>query len=324
MSADPTRNVANAGASSAADADVCHPFNEITRCSDNTHEPMPGSSKPGDAYVLLEHGDHWGHDILDGEAFGPELTSRLKQLPGLYLIRRVGRAGHGHKDDRIVYLVFCREQVVEMTTVSGPEDILAFDMSGPGKNASRGAVAIDDPVLLICTHAKRDMCCALKGRPMAKALTEAFPDNPHIWESSHTKGHRFAPSMVLFPWAYSFGRLNIEAAKTLVTQSLTGEMFLPGNRGRGIYSARGQVAELAVAAKLSAEGYSLKNGELTVDDSGDGSVRLGLAFGTLDQRTFEVELEKQEVQGVISSCGDAPKTGSAWVATRITELTSNS
>lgn len=321
MSADPTMNGSNSAAVLGEEGvPSCHPFNEIERCSDNTHEPLPGSSKPGDAYVLLEHGDHWGNDILDGEAFGPELTAKLKKLPGLYLIRRVGRAGHGHKERRIAYLVFCHEQVIEMAYVNGPEDVLDFDMSGPGRNADRGAVAIDKAVLLICTHAKRDMCCALKGRPMAKALTEAFPDNPHIWESSHTKGHRFAPSMVLFPWSYSFGRLNIEAAKSLVNHSLSGEMFLPGNRGRGIYSPRGQVAELAVAGMLSAEGNALPNGFLSVDDSGD-SVRVAApALGTLPERLFDVELEQQEVDDIVASCGDAPKVGKVWVATRITEV----
>lgn len=321
MSADPTVNGANSESHLGGDSMAsCHPFNEIERCSDNTQEPMPGSSKPGDAYVLLEHGDHWGNDILDGEAFGPELTAKLKELPGLYLIRRVGRAGHGYKERRIAYLVFCREQVIEMATVTGPEDVLNFDMSGPGRNADRGAVAIEQPVLLICTHAKRDMCCALKGRPMAKALTEAFPDNPHIWESSHTKGHRFAPSMVLFPWSYSFGRLNIEAAKAMVNHSVAGEMFLPGNRGRGIYSARGQVAELAVAGRLSAEGHTPRNGSLSVYDTGDNVRVVVPEFGALPERLFEVELEQQEVEGIISSCGDAPKTGTVWVATRVTQL----
>lgn len=295
----------------------CHPFNEITRCSEVEGEPLPGSAKPGSTYVLLEHGDHWGHDILDGEAFGEELTAKLSTLPGLYLIRKVGREGHGKKEQCVAYLVFCEDNVVEQLYVSGPEDLLTLDLTGPGRNHNRGAKPVDDPVLLVCTHAKRDMCCALKGRPMAKALTEAYPD-AHIWESSHTKGHRFAPSMVLFPSGYSFGRLNVEAAKSMFEAATRGEMFLPGNRGRCTYSARGQVAELAVFQQCAERRIPL-TGASKVEDSGDGPVAVTIN-DTGVERLFSVELERREVPGVVSSCGDQPKTGKVWVATSVEEL----
>lgn len=305
---------------------VCHPFNEITRCSEVVGEPLEGSAKPGSTYVLLEHGDHWGHDILDGEAFGEELTAKLATLPGLYLIRKVGREGRGKKEQCIAYLVFCEENVVEQLTVSGPEDLLTLDLAGPGLNSHRGAVRIDEPVLLVCTHAKRDMCCALKGRPMAKALTEAYPE-AHIWESSHTKGHRFAPSMVLFPSGYSYGRLNEKAAQSLFEAARRGEVFLPGNRGRSIYSARGQVAELAVLNELggvAAFGTQLAPrtpliGQTRVEEAASGDVHVVLSEGDAE-RVFAVELEQREVDGVISSCGDEPKTGKVWVATAVTEV----
>ena len=37
----------------------------------------------------------------------------------------------------------------------------------------------------------------------------------------------------------------------------------------------------------------------------------------VDGRRWAVELEKKEVTGVISSCGDAPKTSALWVASAI-------
>ncbi|WP_350354626.1 hypothetical protein [Corynebacterium aquatimens] len=37
-------------------------------------------------------------------------------------------------------------------------------------------------------------------------------------------------------------------------------------------------------------------------------------------RAFTVHLVKHEVDGVVSSCGDAPSTGAAWVVHSVEEL----
>ena len=71
--------------------------------------------------------------------------------------------------------------------------------------------------------------------------------------------------MLLMPWGYSYGRLNSAAAIDMLKHATRGEMFLPGNRGRGCFDAPGQVAELVVADRvISAEG-SLDVGTLRVD-----------------------------------------------------------
>ena len=55
------------------------------------------------------------------------------------------------------------------------------------------------------------------------------------------------------------------AAIDMLKHATRGEMFLPGNRGRGCFDAPGQVAELVVADRvISAEG-SLDVGTLRVD-----------------------------------------------------------
>lgn len=245
--------------------------------------------------------------MLDGGTFGAELTAELKaHLKGradLQLIRRPGRAGRAEGPRRL-YLVFADEGVAEQLVVAGPEAILQLDLGGPGRN---GAEPVGHPLVLVCTHGKRDVCCALKGRPLAAELVERYPGEV-VWESSHTKGHRFAPSLLLMPWGYSFGRLNPSAATALVDAALAGEYFLPGNRGRGLYDPVGQVAELAVATSLTEAGETLRFGDLAAD---------GDVVTHTDGRRWTVAMKKQEVTGVVSSCGDAPKTGTSWVAEQI-------
>jgi hypothetical protein len=123
-------------------------------------------------------------------------------------------------------------------------------------------VRVDHPLLLVCTHGKRDMCCAVKGRPLAGGLHRAYPEI--AWESSHTKGHRFAPSMILLPWNYSFGTLDLPGASAMLDDVLAGRLPVTGNRGRGTLDSRAQVAELAVAAVLAEAGDPAAPGELQV------------------------------------------------------------
>ena len=276
-----------------------------TLCSDIQVEPLAGSSRVGKTYMLLEHSGPWSHDILDGGTFDPELTARLKTLDcGLFLIRKPGRGGRRPKQTRVLYLVFCEQAVVQCYHIASLEEVFRFDLSAPNPNWP----VVKEPVLLICTHAKRDRCCAIKGRPIAEALVQEFPDAP-IWECSHTKGHRFAPSSLLFPWGYFYGRLNIIASKDLYRYAVAGELFVAGLRGRGIYNVKGQVAEVAVATLLASRGELVALGALTVVD--DAVVR------HQDGRSWTVEVKQQEVAGIVASCGDAEKTGKVWVVEKI-------
>jgi len=281
---------------------------DALRCSDVTAEPLPGSAKQERVYVILEWPHGWSRDVLDGGVFGEELTARLKAKlgkdAGLQLIRHPGRDGRRITRHHL-FLVFAEEARVEKLLVDGPEAILDLDLTGPGRN---DAERVDAPLILVCTHGKRDVCCALKGRPLAAALSERHPGTV-VWETSHTKGHRFAPSVLVMPWGYSYGRLNEQAGDALVRAALKGEYFHPGNRGRGLHGPRGQVAEVAVAKQLLTDGETLHFGDLQVTEGDTVTVT------HTDGRTWDVDLEERDVDGVISSCGDAPKTGRVWVAT---------
>lgn len=285
---------------------------EPARCSDVTGEPLPGSAKQQRVYVILEWPHGWSRDILDGGVFGEDLTARLKAKlgddVGLQLIRQSGREGRSVEKHHL-YLVFVDEARMELLMVDAPEAILDLDLTGPDLN---DAERVDDPLVLVCTHGKRDVCCALKGRPFAAELAERHPGKV-VWETSHTKGHRFAPSILLMPWGYSYGRLNGEAGDSLVKAAKLGEYFHPGNRGRGLYGQRGQVAELAVAGVLSGAREPLFFGNLRVlEESETGAVVIHA-----DGRSWHVMVEQREVEGVISSCGDEPKAGTVWVATNV-------
>ncbi len=59
--------------------------------------------------------------------------------------------------------------------------------------------------VLVCTHGARDTCCGSLGTRLSTALP-GLGAGVRVWRTSHTGGHRFAPTAVLLPegtvWAY--------------------------------------------------------------------------------------------------------------------------
>ncbi|GAB3087451.1 sucrase ferredoxin [Corynebacterium aquatimens] len=286
-------------------------------CSDVEVEPLPGTAKKARFYVLFEWPGPWSRDVLDGGTFGEELSAKLKAHMDAHgaafqLIRHPTREGRAITRHR-VYLVFPELGITEGLFVDKPEALLDLDLTGPGKNRAQTRMA---PLVLVCTHAKRDRCCAIKGRPLVKELDKRYPfasTGEVVWESSHVKGHRFAAAMLLMPWGYSFGRMNLEATEAMIAAAMRGQMFVPGNRGNGLLPAPAQVAELAVAQHLQLAGEDVAYGQLSLVscEQGDGKATVVMRCGATG-RKFELFLSTKPAHGVISSCGGVPKEATYW------------
>lgn len=300
------------------------------RCSDIAPEPLPGSAKQASIYVIFEWPHAWSKDVLDGGTFGPELTAKLKAHldeagATLQLIRHPTREGRNIEDHHL-YVVFAEQATIEVLHVDGPEAILDLDLSAPLRC---GGVQRTRPLALVCTHAKRDACCAIKGRPIVTELEKRYPFSERgdvVWETSHTKGHRFAPSTLLMPWGYSFGRMNLEATISMVEAAHRGQFFVPGNRGRGTLAPYAQVAEIAVARQLTQSGASVAYGQLrivdedVVEDAGVATVTVEDTAEGAERQRYQVMLSVRTVAGIIPSCGKEPESGPVWDVASITAL----
>ena len=86
------------------------------------------------------------------------------------------------------------------------------DEPGLGASAEPAGAAVVD--VLICTHGRRDICCGGRGTELFRAASAApaggpSPTTPAVrwWRTSHTGGHRFAPTVLVLPsatlWAYA-------------------------------------------------------------------------------------------------------------------------
>ena len=82
----------------------------------------------------------------------------------------------------------------------------------------------DDLVVLVCCHGKKDPCCAVEGRVVARVLDDAVPGA--VWETTHLGGDRFAGNIALLPEGSMYGRLDGTSAPDVVIGHLDGEVDL--------------------------------------------------------------------------------------------------
>lgn len=212
-------------------------------------EPLAGTSAVARSWLAVEQPGPWGRDALSASHLDDGVARELTTLSAgsgvrVVLIRRPGSHPDRHRPvPRAVYLAHTApgRTWLERTTVTDPKELLDLDFAkaGAGTPGLLGT-PVSERLLLVCTNGRRDVCCALRGRPVAAAL--AATHGERVWECTHLGGHRFAPTAVLLPTGYSYGRLTTGVAERL----LTGGPVWANNRGRSTWAAPGQVAELAV------------------------------------------------------------------------------
>lgn len=237
-----------------------------SRVHDAADTPAAGTAPPSRFFLALEQDGPWGRvaatqSRLD-PALGRLLDERCAGAQGrLALVRRPGpHPDSPSASSRHVFLAYTgRRPWLLAGRVADPAALLQLDLAALGAGDRARALATlpglreHPPVLLLCTNGRRDLCCATRGRPLALAAAAAFPDR--VWESSHTGGHRFAPTGVLLPQGRYLGRLDLALAGAALRAADRGELptALAGSghdRGACRLTAPEQVAEATVRARI--------------------------------------------------------------------------
>jgi hypothetical protein len=162
------------------------------------------------------------------------------------------------------------------------------------------------PVLLVCTNGRRDVCCAVRGRPVAVEAAAARPGR--VWEASHTGGHRFAPTGVLLPHGATLARLDTALATTVLDEADHGRLPAAAlgarhDRGRSSLDPDAQAAESHVRAEHAVTDLAaLVTEPLPDGDEGRYAVR------HRDGRAWVVEVRRQEAGTLPESCAKLPVT----------------
>ena len=207
-------------------------------------EPLAGSAPFARAWLVVEHPGPWGRQALTDsglpEAVVQHISEAEAQSPLRFLAarridhdRRHGESSHSRR----VWLAHCdpRSGETHTVTIDDLQQILEWDLIAltAGRFPEVGE-RLNEPVEFICTHSKRDSCCAVLGRERTAQVPSTLYDR--VWECSHLGGHRFAATSVFLPSGRVYGRLpRLDSAhgahtKELIEpdpQHLRGSSYLP-------------------------------------------------------------------------------------------------
>jgi hypothetical protein len=207
---------------------------------------MFGTASTVRSWLLIEQPGPWGRFALAGgrlpDGLGEELRMRSAYSGvRVLLIRRPGRSAEGPAR-AFAIRSGPEEPWIQRVELSRVEDVLEVDLDrlGRGERSDAG-IPHRGAVFLVCTHGRHDPCCAERGRPLAEALSSAFPEE--TWESSHFGGDRFAGNLVVFPHGFYFGRVRPEGSEALARTYLDGRLDLERLRGRSCRPMPVQAAE---------------------------------------------------------------------------------
>ncbi|HEX2044254.1 MAG TPA: sucrase ferredoxin [Gaiellaceae bacterium] len=213
-------------------------------------EPLAATASRIDHWILVEYRGLWDRDVLGGSLLSSEVKTHLRgQLRALgdarlLFLKKPERRSYGRRQLFFGTSAPGRERFFQLE-FDRHDDLVGLDLAAALSGAETPGVPLEHPLFVVCTHGKRDRCCAKYGRPLYDALRRET-ESEWVWQSTHVGGDRFAGNVVVFPAGLYFGRVGREDVRPLLHEHAAGNVLLERYRGRSAYSFAVQAAEHAV------------------------------------------------------------------------------
>jgi hypothetical protein len=221
-------------------------------------EKSYGTASVGVVWLLIEYPHAWGPRALEDSALSPAVKRHLRRavraIPrARVLFIKQGRAPHGRP---ALFVARSRENAPEIARfeLDSYEQLLGMDIAAVAAGDSTGAFITREPLFLICTHGRRDKCCAKYGYSLYKSLREEF--GASVWQSSHVGGDRFAANLVCFPHGLFYAHVTREGGRAIAGEYTEGHLVLEGYRGRACYGYAVQAAEFFIRRESGLRGLA--------------------------------------------------------------------
>jgi hypothetical protein len=252
-------------------------------------ETVHGSAPPNCvAWLAVEHPGPWPAYGLPDDV-PAEVAELLAGLPAhrirTQLIRRPAarRATPPHRVFVAHSGLGTSDPWIRTAELADLRELLTLDPAAVARGERPAAFAEHrEPVVLVCTHGKREVCCAEFGRPTVRALHREF--GAPVWETTHVGGDRYAANVVTLPWAAYHGLVTEDIAGRIGATVLRGAVDLAHYRGRAGLPRPVQAAEHYVRHRTGVVAADAVTA-LGHEDLGDGRARVELAVGA---RRFRV------------------------------------
>jgi len=282
-------------------------------------EPLRGTAVSGTSlWVVLELSGAWGPKGLEDSGLPESVVSHLSRFVSqdkrarVQLIRRPDRANVGFT----LYLANSTPGGGALLRRSFPriEELLLVDLTSWASGASpTGFDPVNEPLYLVCTHGKRDRCCAQRGLPVFAAIAREV--GPEAWQTTHLGGHRFAATLLVLPSGICYGRVEADEAQALCAAHARNELYnIARLRGRTSYGGPAQAAEALLREQL--DDLQLDSLELLGSEHAMGGERVRFRHVPSDV-THEVWVTREALPAFPQSCGASPKPVERYVPLRL-------
>ncbi|HEX8650087.1 MAG TPA: sucrase ferredoxin [Pyrinomonadaceae bacterium] len=234
---------------------MSQPFFYCSELSRRHAEKTFGTASTGEVWLLIEYPYWWGakafHESGLSTAVKAHLNKALKTIPRsrLLFIKQDRVRGRELK----IFLVRSSEthpSAVQLT-VKDYYELLDVDFASAIRSPQNETI-LRSPLYLICTHGRRDKCCAKFGYPLYKALRKEMGEG--VWQSSHVGGDRFAANLICFPHGLFYAHVTEESARTIIDEYNRRRLVLDKYRGRACYSHPAQAADFFIRRETGIAG----------------------------------------------------------------------
>ena len=211
-----------------------------------SHESLTATASRIDNWIVLEYRALWDRDVLGASRFTPELKAHLREqlhalAPArLLFVKKPERRAYGRRHVWVVEGGGRALLPARGRPPGGPPGLRL--RRGPRRRAP--GMPVNHPLLVVCTHGKRDRCCAKNGGPLHDALRHET-ESSWVWQSTHVGGDRFAGNVVMLPHGLYYGRVEPDVQELLEAHA-SGRIDMEHYRGRAAHSFPVQAAEHAI------------------------------------------------------------------------------
>lgn len=258
------------------------------RCSRvaRANDYLPGgTAAAAAAVVLVETPLPWPHDIGSHPLLEP-LTAVVRPHGG-----RLQAVVPVDAEPGTTRVVVYRRPAGPLVAYERVERVVATGQLADEVGALLAEPAAGEPGadVLVCTHGSRDVCCGADGMRLYTELVAAGLPGVRIWRTSHTGGHRFAPTAVTFPDGRAWAWLDAALLRGIVERSAPA--VEAAAHDRGCVGFDDPFAQAADGAVLGAAGWSWLDLARTATVEGSDGVRQVMLTGTGPQGAVRYRVE---------------------------------
>jgi len=210
---------------------------------------MFATAPPAVRFLLVEVPGPWGRSVPSDSRLDRYSSGRLADRAAragvrILLIRRPGRHAQPPADTPRAWAVVdtrAGRAQVRWGMWRHEHELLEVDLAATDRPVADHRQG-PQHLALVCTQGRHDLCCAVRGRPVAHELARSAR-LWDVWECSHVGGDRFAANLLLLPSGEMFGGLDPASAVGALDVFDAGRIDLPHHRGR---VGRTPVAQAAI------------------------------------------------------------------------------